>query len=262
MEKLTEGEQYVNQKTERSHHKLGDSNAERAANAREADRRLMDSFADVEYTKEGGFSQTFEKEIDGRIYHTEMSFSYDSECGTPKIVLEHSKSLLDLNRLRRLVSIRIESENYVLDSSEVPFPKSGIYFFDVNGLSDAEKWKYSHQGIQEAMSGIISGMPPSTPAGIITILHELGHFWRSDADNYHKMFGSLGRAYRKVQSRTPMSGHEKGMVLEEERSAWAVALKEAVEFLKPICDTEDVKKSVHFALSTYGKALKDTKTQG
>ena len=53
MEGPNQGEQYVNQKTERSHHKLGENDPERMHNAREADRNLMRPFIDIEYLEKG-----------------------------------------------------------------------------------------------------------------------------------------------------------------------------------------------------------------
>lgn len=254
-------EQYVDQKSSSSYGKLGDTDSERIQNAKEADKALIIPYADVEYGNEGGFHQVFEKEVDDCLYRTEIAFAYDSDCNIAKIALENNTSSFDINRLRRLTSLKIESEHYILDDSLIQFPKLGIYFFDTNGLTDAEKLSYLHYGSEGLFSGIISGFPPSTPAGILTILHELGHFWRDDADNHKKRLGGLDRAYRKLQNKQPMSEHEKGAILNEERSAWSTSLKESIEFLMPMCNPEDIRKHMHFALSSYGKTLQKAKTQ-
>lgn len=260
MEGFNNDEQYIDQKSQSSYQKLGSTNIERAQNSREADKSLMLPYVDVEYKNEGSFHQSFEKKINNQTYKTDISFSYNSDCSIPKITLGENNSLFDLNRLRRLTTLKIESEHYILDSSLIPFPKLGIYFFDTNELSDTEKLRYLYQGSEGLFSGIISGFPPNTPAGILTILHELGHFWRSDADNLKTRLGGLDRSYTKLKEGQIMSNHERASVLEEERSAWAISLKEVIEFLTPVCEPEDIKKHMHFALSTYGKALEGTKT--
>lgn len=250
---------YIDDKTEQAQNKMGDSPEERKANAINAMEESILPFAELDFSQPGSFKDEFSKEVDGRIYTTKLDFDWDLECNLFKrLSVEEAKSYgIDLERVRHLARFHIESDRFIFDSIIHHWHPMGVYFFDVSGLSRKAKDPYTHVGFEAPLSGITMGLPPNTPLGIATLFHELGHFWKYDADKTNnERFGDTGRAYGLLHKKEKLDTEAQAKIIREERSAWSISLQEVEEFLKPFVSPKTLSHIVHTSLAIYTQQLK------
>lgn len=246
--------QYLEQKHKKAEMFVGTTREERVANFKESALIMSNPFVEVVYKKEGEVSFSIEKEIDEVNYKTDIYFSYDSDCSNATVFGNPTATGLDLNRMRRLKRLKLESNKYMFDSDRDPIPKYGLYFFDTNGLNEKELLKHILTGqLAATMDNVIVGNPPNTPLGLTSLFHELSHHWRNISDPERGLLVSI--LSNRIHSERPLSDEEKSIILNEERSVEATYIKDLINILKPIVDRRHIEVISKSFLQSYSYAL-------
>lgn len=257
MEKIdTPAEKYVEDKHDQHVRKLGGKEEEGLARYTEAIRKLSIPFSDYVYENEG----TMELELKGE--------DEEGKESATKIVLEYSsgqnaQSILNPNdkeyskSIRKIKRLYIESKRFVLDTDKMPIPKHGIFFKTKNnfeGGGSEELQIVTAGGYNYMANEVTINFPLNTPIGISVLLHELGHFLRAkESEETRPHLVDLYYTLDKYPER--LTAEDRVAILEEERGADAVALREATEFLKPVVDQKTIEDFINGSLLLYSNRL-------
>jgi hypothetical protein len=256
---LSQDREYVEKKHEQQLNKLGATYEERLTRYTEAYKKLSIPFSDYVYEDEGELSLELKgkENADGSPADvTKMILEYEKGENTRAIF---SKDSAYNDAVRKVKRLYLESNNFIFDTDNMPVPKHGIYFKVNKQLGDPNITTpqfVNVGGYNPIADEITVDFPLTTPLGIATVLHEMGHFLRARSSDEQSI--RVHSLYSKDLSK--LSDTEKALVLHEERAAEAVALKESIEFLKPVVEPGILKNFVQATLLIYsGKMLNGDK---
>lgn len=112
---------------------------------------------------------------------------------------------------------------------------------------------YSQPASQENM--IFLEGNPEVPATIIALMHELGHLV-IDQSQLPATRNQFRQARRAMYDEKVLNEEQATLILEDERKAWAFALKRLRHFFPVLADSAIVKALIHrYALKKYSKRL-------
>lgn len=247
-----ENREFIINKHNQQLQKLWRTVQERIARYWDAVRRLSTPFCDYLFENEG----IIQFELKQKNSKGEVQITLEYELGTNAYSLFNPKDTDYSESIRKIRKLRIESARFLFDTEMIPVPKHGIFFMANNRMKNASKWKqiFNIGGYKHAIDEITVDFPLNAPIGILLLLHEFGHFLRAKRLQEPNFF--LENSYSTLDKEPYKLTYDQGAaILEEERSADAVALKEASEFLSPVVGRRVISDFVHSSLAAYSHRL-------